>query len=121
MKRAILLVDHGSRRPEANQQLEELAEILRARLPELDIATAHLEIEAPDIAQGLDARVAAGAEDVTLLPYFLAPGRHSRFDLPQALEAARARHPGIRFRLAQPLGLHAGVIDAVVARIDEAR
>ena len=34
MKRGILLVDHGSRRPEANAQLEALAERLRRRVPD---------------------------------------------------------------------------------------
>ena len=38
MKRAVLLVDHGSRRPEANAQLEALAERVRERLPDRYVA-----------------------------------------------------------------------------------
>ena len=76
MKRAILLVDHGSRRPEANALLEEMAERIRPRVPDRVVAIAHLELAKPDIAEGIDTCVAQGATKIVVHPYFLGPGRH---------------------------------------------
>lgn len=121
MSRAILLVDHGSRRPEANEQLEALAELLRAREPDTLVATAHLEVAPPDIAEALAACARAGALDVVLLPWFLAPGRHTREDIPRQVAQACARHPGLRVRVGEPLGLDARLVELALARIASAR
>jgi len=118
VKRAVLIVDHGSRREEANAQLEAIAERVRARLPECLVETAHLDVVPPDIGQGIDACVAAGAEEVVVHPYFLAPGRHTREDIPRFVAAAAARHPDVRVRVTEPLGLHDKLVDVVLERID---
>jgi sirohydrochlorin ferrochelatase len=120
VNRAILLVDHGSRRAEANAQLDALADRVRARRPGCFVAVAHLEIAEPSVAQGIDACVAAGATEVSVVPYFLAPGRHSREDIPGHVDDARARHPGVAFRIAEPLGLHDRVVEALLDRADAA-
>jgi sirohydrochlorin ferrochelatase len=120
VKRAVLLVDHGSRREEANAQLDALAERVRARLPDRFVQVAHMELAEPSIAQGIDACVAAGAEEVVVHPYFLGPGRHTRRDIPRLVAEAVARHPGLRVALSEPLGLHDKLVDVVVARVDEA-
>ena len=57
---AILLVDHGSRRPEANEQLESIAQLLRDRDPERIVRVAHMEIASPTIAEGIAACVLQG-------------------------------------------------------------
>lgn len=119
MKRAVLLVDHGSRRDEANAQLESLAERVRARLPDRHIATAHLDVAEPSIAQGIDACAAAGALEIVVHPFFLAPGRHTSEDVPRLAHEAAARHPGVRVLVGAPLGLHDQLVDLVIRRIEE--
>lgn len=117
MSRAILLVDHGSRRPEANAILEELARRLRARVPERVVEFAHMELVPPSIADALDACVRAGAESVVVHPYFLGPGSHSARDIPQRVQEAAARHPGVRVRVSEPLGIDDRLVDVVLARV----
>lgn len=119
MKRAVLLVDHGSRREEANAQLEALARRVRARLPDRFVAAAHMELAEPSIAQGIEACVAAGAEEILVHPYFLGPGSHTREDIPRLVARAAARHPGLRIAISEPLGLHEGLVDVVLARLAE--
>ena len=121
MSRGILLVDHGSRREQANAQLEMLAEEIRARLPDEVVRVAHLEVATPSIAEAVDACVAAGVDDLVVHPFFLGPGRHSAVDIPEQVAAAGSRHPGLRFRISEPLGLHPGIIDAILDRIGSAR
>jgi len=121
LSRAIVLVDHGSRRPEANEQLEALAGLLRAREPGTLVLTAHLEILPPDLVDALGACARAGAHDVVVLPWFLAAGRHTRDDIPERVAEGSARHPELRVRIGEPLGLHAKLIEVAWERIAAAR
>lgn len=102
----LLLVDHGSRREEANRQLEDMARRVRALRPDAAVAIAHMEVCGPTIAEGFAALVAAGADEVAVLPYFLSDGRHSREDIPRLVGEAAAAHPGARWRVGAALGPH---------------
>ncbi len=117
MKRAVLLVDHGSRRAEANDLVERLADALRDRVDHV-VHTAHLEIVEPDIAAGIDACVADGAADITVLPCFLAPGRHTIEDVPAQATEAAARHRGVTVRVAEPIGTHPMLIEILLDRLE---
>ncbi len=117
MKRAILLIDHGSRRAEANRLLEAVAERLRRRAPEHIVAVAHMELAAPSLAEGIAACVAQGAESVVVHPYFLGPGRHTRSDIPALVRAAAERHPGLPIRISEPLGLDERLVEVVLDRV----
>lgn len=114
---AFLLIDHGSRRAEANALLDEVASMVKSRLGSGAIVeAAHMEIAEPTIAQGFARCVAQGATTVVAHPFMLAPGRHVSEDLPRLVGEAADYHPGVDFVLAAPLGSHSGVIDAVIER-----
>jgi sirohydrochlorin ferrochelatase len=118
VKRAVLLVDHGSRRPEANAQLDALAERVRARLPDRFVQVAHMDLAEPSIARAVEACVAAGAEEIVVHPYFLGPGSHTTEDIPRLVAEAAAPHEGLRVQITEPLGLHEKLVDVVLARIE---
>lgn len=118
-KRAILLVDHGSRRAAANAQLEEVAALLRARVPDRIVEIAHLEIAPPGIPEGIDACVAAGASEIAVHPFLLSPGRHSHEDIPRLVEAAARHHPHVKVRVTPPLGVHEKLVDVILERVGD--
>jgi len=120
MKRAILLVDHGSRRAEANALLEDVADQIRKRTTETIVEVAHLEIADPDIGKGIEACVKEGATQIIVHPFFLGPGRHTTEDIPAQVEGARQRHPNVQIRISEPLGSHAGLIDVILDRVSDA-
>jgi len=120
-ERAVVLVDHGSRERAANRQLSAIAARLAKRLPGRKIATAHLSLARPGLLEALDACVAAGAREIVVVPYFLAPGRHATRDIPRLARNARARHPGVRIRVSAPLGVHDGLVAAVAERVTRRR
>ncbi len=123
-ERALLLVDHGSRRAEANAQLEALAELVAARAGDGAIVrVAHMELASPSIAEGVAACVAAGAREVIVVPCFLAPGRHVIEDLPRLVAEAIASdaNEGVRWRVSEPLGVHPLLAELVLVRADLAR
>ena len=97
--------------------LDAIAEQLQKRLPDRLVAVAHLEIAPPDVAAAIDRLVAEGATDIVVHPYFLAPGRHAEQDVPEQARRAAARHPGLRLRVTEPLGVHAGMVETVLARL----
>lgn len=121
MTTALLLVDHGSRRAEANANLEAVAALVRAEAPSLLVEIAHMELAPPSIEEAMSACVDRGAARIVVVPYFLGPGRHATHDIP-ALAQAAARKLGVEAEVAPPLGVHpllarlvlhrAGVLDA---------
>jgi sirohydrochlorin cobaltochelatase len=117
---AVILLDHGSRELEANAQLDAIARLVAARMPGRQIACAHLSLAAPSLAQAASDCVGAGAREVTVVPCFIAAGRHVREDLPRLVAELRAAHPGTTFRLAAPLGVHPAIVEALVERAEEA-
>jgi sirohydrochlorin ferrochelatase len=115
--RAIVLIDHGSRLSEANAVVEQVAALLRERLPGTPIEVAHLELAAPDLAEAVARCVARGATEVVVQPFFLAPGRHSARDIPALAAAAAERHAGVSIRVGEPLGAQPALVDAVLERL----
>ena len=120
MKRALLLVDHGSSRDEANAVLVHVAEIIRDRSDFDTVRYAHMEIAEPTIPQGFDACVADGAREVIVHPYFLAPGSHYNEDVPRLVAEAAAKHPEVRWTITEPLGIHSKICDVVLERVEAA-
>ncbi|MBI4579063.1 MAG: cobalamin biosynthesis protein CbiX [Planctomycetes bacterium] len=116
MRRALIIVDHGSEREAANRMLEDLAAQVQ-RLTMDAVYPAHMELAEPTIGQAFDAAVAGGADFVFIFPYFLAPGRHSREDIPRLCAEAAARHPGVEWHCAGPIGLDKMMAQLIVHRV----
>lgn len=101
----LLIVDHGSRRPEANAQVVDMAERVARLVPAgTPIATAHLDVCAPTIADGIASLLAQGVDELHVLLYFLADGRHVREDIPGLVRAALVAHPHVSLVLGGALG-----------------
>ena len=118
---ALLLIAHGSRRPEANADLEWIADQLRARGQYAHIQPAYLELAEPSIDAGAALCVERGAAEVILLPYFLSPGKHVVEDLASHAAQLSERFPNVRFQLAGPIGRHPLIVEILEDRVREAR
>lgn len=117
MRQAILIIDHGSRRGEANEMLDCVANLVQAMAgPEIVVRYAHMELADPSIAQGFDSCVAAGATDVVAFPYMLSPGKHSTGDIPRLVAEAAAPHRGVTFRVTPAFGVHEKLAELILLR-----
>lgn len=114
----LIVVDHGSRRAESNEMLEELVAMVAQAVPFTIVEPAHMELAEPSIATAFDRCVAAGATLVVVSPYFLLPGRHWSTDIPELAQAAAARHPGVPYLVTAPLGLHPLMAQVVAGRVE---
>ena len=115
----ILIVGHGSRRAEANEDLCQAAHSIGKRGSFALVQPAFLEIEQPNVAEGFARLVAQGAREIIVHPYFLSPGRHTRGDLPRKVSEVAAHHRHVRYRITEPLSAHPLVIEASIERIRE--
>lgn len=100
----IILFAHGSRSPDWAAPFVRIRDRVAAQRPEAQVSLAFLELMSPALPQAIDAQVAQGADQITVVPLFLAAGGHLKIDLPQLVETALARHPQLRIRVLPPLG-----------------
>ena len=125
----LLVVGHGSRRAEANAALRSAAEALAGRDrrsgrravaagPWRAVRHAFLELSDPGIEDAYGQLVTAGCQTIVVSLFFLFPGAHTMTDIPAQLDRAAHRHPGARWLITEPLGLHPAVLQAARARIE---
>lgn len=117
MKRAIVVVDHGSRQAAANAVVAEIAAELQERAAgRATVCFAHLEAAEPDLLAAIERCVSAGASEVTVQPLFLAPGRHATRDIPEILATARRLHPQVSFELGGVIGADPLLLELLARR-----
>lgn len=120
MRTALLLIAHGSRQREANDDLHALAEQLRRQGRYAPVEPAFLELAEPTIDAAARHCVGAGVGRVLLLPYFLSAGVHVRRDLEGYRVRLAREFPHVEFRLAEPLGRHPLLLEVVAQRARDA-
>lgn len=103
---AILLVGHGSRDPEGNGRILELASRMADMYPESIVEPCFIELAEPLIPEGIDRCVGRGSREVAVVPLVLLGAGHSKVEVPEYLDRARARYPQASFRYGRPLGVH---------------
>jgi sirohydrochlorin ferrochelatase len=119
--KAILLIDHGSRRDEANEMLACMANLVQAMAGAgVAVRHAHMELAAPTIEDGVHACIEAGATEVVAFPYMLSPGKHAAGDIPRLVAAAAAAYPDVNIRVTSAFGVHEKLAEVVLLRADVA-
>lgn len=114
----IVIVDHGSRLPESNQMLEELARQFAERFADkyAIVEPAHMELAEPSIATAFARCVQRGAKRVVVCPFFLGPGKHWNFDIPRLAADAAAAYPQVQYHVSQTLGIDELILDLLDKR-----
>jgi sirohydrochlorin ferrochelatase len=121
-KTGVIICDHGSRRAQSNESLEEVARLFADRFAndcDCDIVEpAHMELAMPDIAAAYEACVKRGATHIVVLPFFLARGKHFMRDIPSLTSQAAVDFPGTTYQIAEPLGIDDLILDLLKKRLD---
>lgn len=113
---ALVLFAHGARDPDWARPIERVRDTVRAQAPGVRVAVAYLEFMSPDLATTLAELVGEGVNQITVVPVFIAQGGHLKKELPLMLEEARARHAGVEFTLAPPVGESPSVVEAMATQ-----
>ena len=105
--KAILLIDHGSRRDAANEMMNCMANLVQAMAgPDVAVRYAHMELAEPSISAGVRSCVEAGATELIVVPFMLSPGKHSTGDIPRMVAEAAAGYPTLEVRFTSAFGVH---------------
>lgn len=116
--KAILLIDHGSVKAEANHMLECMGALVQQLAgDEAIVRIAHMELAEPSVNEGFAACVEAGATEVVAFPYMLSPGKHSTRDIPRMVGEVAARFPGVRYTVTAAFGVNERLAEAVLERV----
>ena len=112
-QQALILFAHGARAASWAAPFERLRELTQARVPEVPVSLAFLELMEPRLPERVAELAAQGVTALTVVPVFLGQGGHLLRDLPLLVEQLRIDHPRLAIKVAGAVGEDAGVLDAM--------
>ena len=116
----IVITGHGSRDPDAVREFEELVELVRARALGHVIHYGYLEFSSPTMSEAIEQSVAAGVQQVVVVPGVLLAASHAKNDMPSEMQAVARKYPDIDFYFGAPLNLHPKLLQLAQQRVIEA-
>lgn len=114
----IIIIGHGSRNKEAQNQFKQVVDMVRERT-KLIVEGAFMELVEPGFFDATKKLEDMGINEITVYPLFLFSGIHINEDIPQMIGEAEKKHPGIKFRMLEPIGVREELINIVVNSIKE--
>ena len=114
--RSLLVIDRGSREREARDELDAICAGAMQRGGYGHASYCFLEVEPPYIGEGIGRALAGAPETLTIVPYFLYPGRKSKAAVTGAMRM-QAGSPSTRFVVSRAMSMHPVMIDIVRSRI----
>lgn len=97
--------------------LGKLAAALAPKLGGAELVVAYNEFCGPSVEDAIARAAASGAREIDVVPSMLTPGGvHSEVEIPEALAAMRAAHPGVEIRYAWPFDMDR-VADMLAAQV----
>ena len=117
----IILLAHGSRLQQANDEVLQLAELLQQSKPNDEITTrsAFLQFGKPSLQESIDDAAKNGCLEVLIAPLFLTSGVHINEDIPEIIKEAREKYPDIHFKQCRLLGCDSRLAPILWERINE--
>lgn len=116
----LVIAGHGTRVNAGAQACAVLVEKVRTLLPGVRVEAGFVELTPPTIDAALD-DVLADASAAVVVPLMIGTGGHVRDDIPEAIDASKARRPDATVVYTRHLGSPAPMLAAVHARIAAAR
>lgn len=119
MRKAILVIDRGSREPEVLDELETICEMLKKK-GQYDLSTyCFLEVIPPFIEEGIRKCLYDKIDYIVVMPYFLYPGMKLKESVKQC--AKLCYDMNIRALIAKPLSYHLLLQNLIVKRVNQVK
>ncbi|MFD1152445.1 sirohydrochlorin chelatase, partial [Saccharothrix hoggarensis] len=107
----LIAVAHGSRDPRSAAAVRQLVAALPGARP------AFLDLSEPLLA---DVLADVGQGEAVVVPLLLGSAYHALVDIPEMVDSATARSPGLSVRVTDVIGTDPRVADAALARLAQA-
>ena len=111
--RALILFAHGARAASWAAPFERLRDLTAARLPQVPVSLAFLELMEPRLPAEVARLAAQGINEITVVPVFLGQGGHLLRDLPLLVGQLKIDHPGVDVKVAGAVGEDPAVLNAM--------
>lgn len=115
--KGILIAAHGSRAKATEEAMEQMATLVRTRLPEEIIEVGYMEFCEKTIVGGLENLAKQGVTEIKVVPYFLFEGIHIRQDIPEEIAKFTVSNPNVKVEMGKILGVDERLADILVDRI----
>ncbi len=113
----VLIIGHGSKDPNARSSLKYVADGLEPLYRNVNYC--FLEIEEPNIQQGIDTCTKNNPDFLVVVPYFLHKGAHVKYDIYEDLNPAIANSGIKKIFFSEHLGIDDKMVDLVLERAKE--
>ncbi|MDP7554968.1 MAG: precorrin-8X methylmutase [Nitrospinota bacterium] len=114
MKKGFLIVAHGSRKDDANQQVKNLVNKLNNYFQSVMFEPAFMELASPTIEDGIKALAKKNMDQLIAYPYFLFKGMHFTKDIPNLIQnIINKLEKKVDFKMLDPIGQHPKITDLV--------
>ncbi len=111
--RALILFAHGARAASWAAPFERLRALTAARLPQVPVSLAFLELMEPRLPAEVARLAAQGVDEITVVPVFLGQGGHLLRDLPLLVAQLKLDHPAVDVKVVGAVGEDAAVLNAM--------
>ena len=118
-KVGIIIVDHGSKKAEANNMLIELVKKYKGYSNINIVEAAHMELAEPSISTAFKKCVEQGANYIICHPFFLSKGKHVQEDIPSLMKEASSVNNNINYKITDPLGVQDKILELIDTAINE--
>lgn len=116
----IILIGHGSRQEEANEEIRKIARMVAERRQgDFYYETAFLTLTRPDLIEASEKLIQLGVDRIIVAPVFLVTGSHMVQDIPAIIEDLQSRFPHVGFSVAGHIGTHPDIAGILLERIQE--
>ncbi|MGS2717329.1 sirohydrochlorin chelatase [Eionea flava] len=121
-KTVLIVMAHGSRKSEANQEFEALArDIATQSHGYAAVKPCFLELATPKLADAVEACIGAGHTRFDVYPLFFNQGNHVTKDIPRQITQLQTQYPHCHFHCLEYFGLYKQLSQQVLVHIDQQR
>lgn len=118
MKRGVLLIDRGSREQEAKDELDFICKKVKEKGDYVFSNYCFLEVLPPFIEEGIKKSLEHEIEALTIVPYFLYPGKKVKAAVTDAIKFQKGTQ--VKFVVSKPMSMHKTMIELVENRVSSA-
>ncbi len=115
MKRALLLIDRGSREKEVKDELDFICKKVKEKGNYFYTDYCFFEVVPPYIRDGVEKCLTSKIDALTIVPYFLYPGRKVKAAVSDVIKLQSKTN--VKFVISKPMSMHKTMIELVDNRI----
>ncbi len=118
MKRGVLLIDRGSREKEVKEELDFICKKVKEKGNYVFSNYCFLEVIPPFIEEGVKKCIQQEIESLTIVPYFLYPGKKVKAAVNDAIKFQT--ETDVKFVISKPMSMHKTMTELVENRVTSA-